>query len=110
MRKTVKGQIFLLNAIVKQSFSLGILHTFLSWEAFIPVARCSYVMYLIHMFYVDILPGMTGFQITFSYFDLVRSKRLFHIPNISSMILAGHAGCDDILCHPANCDPSGAHL
>ena len=48
----------------------------MSWEAFTPIARCSYVMYLMHMCYVDILPGMRTFKITFEYFDIVSQNPL----------------------------------
>ena len=43
------------------------------------------------MFYVDILPGMTGFQIAFSYFNMVRSMSAFdtfsHLPFLQAMLL-----------------------
>ena len=43
------------------------------------------------MFYVDILPGMTGFQIAFSYFNMVRSMSAFdtfsYLPFLQAMLV-----------------------
>ena len=43
-------------------FNLGWINTFLSWPAFIPLSRMSYIIYLTHLSVMGVLQGTTFYQ------------------------------------------------
>eukprot|EP00094_Tigriopus_californicus_P012896 TCALIF_12469-PA protein Name:"Similar to nrf-6 Nose resistant to fluoxetine protein 6 (Caenorhabditis elegans)" AED:0.06 eAED:0.04 QI:8/0.90/0.75/1/0.90/0.91/12/23/645 len=47
----------------------GWINSFLSWEGFIPLARLTYVMYLIHDIWVTLYAGKYLHTITFNHFE-----------------------------------------
>ena len=52
------------------SFS-GFVNQLLSWEAFQPLSRVSYIMYLVHITIFQILGMAMTFEITYSHFTAV---------------------------------------
>ena len=60
-----------INTFQKKSFISGFINSMYSWRVFTPIARLSFVMYLIHDMYVDILSSWYTFMIAFSQFNEV---------------------------------------